>query len=276
MTERRCIMNQVEAEEIFGDRARECNSCPCDAGLALRNKPVPVIEEPVPDVEQAPAPVIRETETTHHKEKTMAIKPRGKCANCGRPNMALTNAKGTGLCGSCHAAVKGISSLNNNAAWVSALAERKNMFAGTAKGIGTRRGLHKATVEGKPNIKPQSGASTEGIPPPAPVKVEGNSIPPPPSSSDTHRNTLTPADLPRHEQGSINLHPSIRLLFITNADAKLLAAIEDQARQYRRTPDQQILWICQNDIQLREALFLQERENYEQLVKEAEGNDGGQ
>ena len=43
MTRRRCVKNQIEAEELFGDRASECNSCPCDQGLALRGKTTTII-----------------------------------------------------------------------------------------------------------------------------------------------------------------------------------------------------------------------------------------
>jgi len=55
----------------------------------------------------------------------------------------------------------------------------------------------------------------------------------------------------------------IVLHFQSPADHKLREAIEAMAKQYRRTPDQQILWLCQMEI-----------DGQNELLKEAEGSHG--
>lgn len=46
---------------------------------------------------------------------------------------------------------------------------------------------------------------------------------------------------------------TITLYFTSDTDRALLRAITEQAEQYRRTVDQQILWLCQNELLNQEA-----------------------
>lgn len=48
---------------------------------------------------------------------------------------------------------------------------------------------------------------------------------------------------------------SIILLFETDADHKLREAIEDMAKNFRRTAEQQIMWICQNEMKIHSELL---------------------
>jgi hypothetical protein len=80
----RCRQNMAEAEEMFGAKARECNSCPCDVGIQLR-KSGKNIPENIP-------------ETIDKKEEVMA-NIEGTCINCERSEMKIDAA--SKVCGSC-------------------------------------------------------------------------------------------------------------------------------------------------------------------------------
>lgn len=63
-------------------------------------------------------------------------------------------------------------------------------------------------------------------------------------------------------RGQSYLQPAVDLMktciilsFETEADRKLLEAIETAARHFRRTPDQQILWMCQSEMDLQDELI---------------------
>jgi len=105
----RCRKNMAEAEEMFGARASECNSCPCDVGLAIRGKS-------------------EKLETTTAKEKIME-RPLGTCSNCEREKMKLSSASGNGLCGSCQLVCCGLS----GEARLAALAGARVKFYGKTK-----------------------------------------------------------------------------------------------------------------------------------------------
>lgn len=221
MTEKRCIANQIEAEEIFGEKASECNSCPCDVGISIRNNHnrgwsgIPPVVSETPSIIPAEA-AIQAAITI--KEKPMKPKPRGTCANCKRRNMAITNARGTGLCGSCRAAITGLPPDSPERAEKLTAAARK--YAGLPK-------MHdgvKRKMKGKPPFTPYSDPAS------TPFRHSG----------------------PDPESRNKNI---IMLNFESEADQKLLDAIGTLARQYRRTPDQQILWMVQNEKQLHEELL---------------------
>ncbi len=255
MTERRCIANQVEAEEIFGDKARECNSCPCDVGLSIRaGKDTSVTKGSARDtialvgLESNPAPIpVGQASRLSEEEKSM-VRKRGICVNCERPDMAMFHGD---LCGSCASAIVGLKEADKEAALAKAAAK----FTGKPK---LRRGKYKRKVESKPQIKPEtcpglrsgSGAPQSGSPPPVSPKVE-----------ETKIHVIPDADPVSRKAGIPNDDADIIILrFQTEADHKLLAALAALAQQYRRTPDQQILWMVQNQKQL-----------HEDLIKEAEG-----
>jgi hypothetical protein len=61
----------------------------------------------------------------------------------------------------------------------------------------------------------------------------------------------------------------------TDADRKLLEAIGDQAQQYRRTTDQQILWLCQNEIKIHNELLKEAAEDYVERKSQAMEADNG-
>ncbi len=163
MTRGRCIQNMADAEELFGARARECNSCPCDIGLEIRGK-----------LYDAAHPAVIGIDAREEKEDVMSMV--GKCENCERDDMKIVKFGGDLLlCGGCRNYCAGthIGTPEREAA----LAKARERFRGQPK---MPRGKYKkAKVERKAKIKGQKGADaasmetdSAGSPAPDPGKVE--------------------------------------------------------------------------------------------------------
>ena len=270
MTPGRCIKNQIEAEELFGARASECNSCPCDQGREIRNKSISVLS-------------IRKPEEEVKKEKKGMPKIIGTCFNCKRPSMKVNNSNGTGICGSCQGHIIGTEP--GSPEREAKLKEAAEKYAGKPKMTTGRR--KKAGVEGIPETKPRRGADTTGYRALGTPKVEETLKTDIAETELKMKGTLTTADqnklnnlcleAERSEkvltiksvsypnvskndvEMEIEIFNGIFLHFDTADDHKLREAIVAQARQFRRTPEQQILWLCQNEIKI-----------HEELIKEAE------
>jgi hypothetical protein len=80
-------------------------------------------------------------------------------------------------------------------------------------------------------------------------------------SKETEKGSINPEiqlqKPPKVEEIKIGIRPEngIFLHFETDADNKLREEIETMAKQFRRTPDQQILWLCQNEINIHAELL---------------------
>ena len=244
MTPGRCVKNQIEAEEIFGDRASECNSCPCDQGREIRNNTSPVIPA-VSFVTEAE--ILAAGESQREVKSTMSsMTKEGICTNCERKRLII---RAMGICYTCQKAAQG----KKSDARVQALADIKEKILRGAPV--TRKSVKSRKVEAKPEIKPESGVDSGGSTLQVAAEVEEASRH---SGPDPESRTII-QPIKYIESISEN---AIILLFETDADQKLREVIEIQARQYRRTPDQQILWLCQNEIKIHNELLKEAAEDY--------------
>ncbi len=148
MTRGRCIQNMADAEELFGARARECNSCPCDIGLEIRGQ-----------LYDAAHPAVIGIDAEKEKEEVMAGKT-GMCENCERDNLKVVNfGGGLLLCGGCRNHCAGTKSGTPEREY--ALAKARERFKGKSK---MSRGRHKkAEVERKAKIKAPKGADAASV-----------------------------------------------------------------------------------------------------------------
>ncbi len=155
MTPGRCIKNQIEAEEIFGARASECNSCPCDIGLEIRGK-----------LYDAAHPAVIGIDAGEEKEDVMAV--IGKCENCERDDIRVDKTSGFLLCGSCRRGTEGTKV--GTPEREQALEKVRERMKGKPK-FNTRP-RKKIEVEAKPKIQPPKGAPPDGSPPLATDEVD--------------------------------------------------------------------------------------------------------
>ena len=188
--------------------------------------------------------------TTIHQERQgerkMAFK--GDCSNCGRKDRPLCKCNPP-LCWTCQQAAQGKTGEER----LRALAEVKEKIINGGVTRGGSKLRKNKTVKAKAENGGDCGAVVTGSSPSRPAKVEGYH-----SLSSEESITSVP-----HSHSHVPSRDVIVLAFKTPADWKLLEKIEIMARQYRRTVDQQILWICQNERQL-----------HEDLLKEAEADHG--
>jgi len=138
----------------------------------------------------------------------------GTCSNCERPNMRISNKKGTGICGSCKNYIAGLTGKEKEIALATAkerLQHKPKLHSGRVK---------KDEVEERAPIKPQSGVMDTGSRAPAPGKVEGTGI----------TNIIT-----------LGFGPD---------DQTLYRSILAVAKRCRRTPDQHILWLVEAEVEM--------------------------
>jgi hypothetical protein len=160
------------------------------------------------------------------EEKTMALK--GDCGNCPRKDVPISKCNPP-LCWTCQKAAQGLKGDDREMALVDI---RERIIVGDMPRPGGRGSKH-VKVEEKTKKDTKKGAIEKGSRPQEAPKVERKA------------NDKVPTLLSSVLAGDV-----IMLNFDTDFDRKLLKAIEVWAEQYRRTPDQQILWFCQNNINL--------------------------
>ena len=202
------------------------------------------------------------------KEMDMSSSEMGTCTNCGRTRLIIKNMD---ICFTCQKAAQG----TRGDARVRALADiREKILAGKKQYGGDRKSRTVKARAGKggdcgadmlpgqPDIAPKvEGYHLDALdanlfedtvkwnPAPPSTFVPGHQFEAPRTSAVPHSHSAGPY------YGPVPPGDVIVLAFKTPADRKLLEKIEIMARQYRRTVDQQILWICQNERQLHEDLL---------------------
>ncbi len=161
---------------------------------------------------------------------------KGTCGNCSRPDMTIHSA---GMCGGCVGRALGLEGEAREAALVQAKIDfqgrgnlvRKRGEAVKAKVHARRARQNKiAKVEGSVKTDPESGAIDTTRSSPADPKVEGTGL---------AFTIPTAMD-----------NPSIISIMVnfTAGDHVLFDGLQALAKKYRRSPDQQILWLLEKEL----------------------------
>jgi len=169
-------------------------------------------------------------------KEVKVMRQRGICTNCERPDMALFSPDD--MCGSCQTARYEAEPGKEK----EALAAAREKYRGKPK---LRRGRQVKIKEKreKPGPKPRTVVTkTVAIP-------HDDTIP---------SGVLGISAAAKTDMALVQLLKegvSIIIRFETDEDRKLLKTIEAIAKRQRRTPDQQILWMCQCEIDLQGDLM---------------------
>jgi len=151
------------------------------------------------------------------------MRKRGTCSNCERPDMALFYPGG--ICGSCQTARYEAEPGKEK----EALAAAREKYRGKPK-LARGRQTEIQEKKQKPGPKPRAVVTkTVAIP---------QSVP---GISAAAKSDMALVQL-------LKEGVSIIIRFETDEDRKLLKTIELIAKRQRRTPDQQIFWMCQCEI----------------------------
>lgn len=247
-----CLQKQRMEVNFWGDAAGKYAACPCDQGLEIK------------------------------KSMEGIMSKRGICKNCER-EMAIAQE---GLCGGCFCRVKYLEGDDKETALAAARedfkgkgpvgpgnrAPRKAKVEGRIKkdpasgAIAPTRDLDpEVKVEGlafipdgsapistrKPDRKAPSGISAESQARDFETLVDEFIIPLANMHLDDSNKYNLPALCRRAneylENGAVQTFPQVTISFLT-ADAELSQGLLLLSRKYRRTPDQQILWLLEHEL----------------------------
>ena len=159
------------------------------------------------------------------KEEKMSARLRGTCSNCEREDLMLNPTYKR--CGSCESAIIGV---KDPAEREKCLKETRERFKGKLKakcGVRHKKKDNFTFVEAKP---------------PAVTRSESNEIP-----AQIKRYDGTHLSCPA-AKGPIPVAPECVVLPLTDADMDLFKKIEASAVRSRRTVEQQILWIVEQQL----------------------------
>jgi hypothetical protein len=205
----RCVRNQKDALDFWGPNASKFQSCPCDQGIEIRQQ----MEGEVMSV---------------HKE----------CRNCGRI-MAISQ---DGMCGGCFNRGKHLEGQDK----LEALAQAKEDFEGRGPLTTGKRGPR--IIAGKKAEKPLSTKHSSR----KPDRKESTTIfSPMPTRDDQDPKLAKAFDLPdvQVSRDIVETFAAYQIiLHFDDGDEKLYAGLKALARKYRRTPDQQLLWLLEHEL----------------------------
>jgi hypothetical protein len=221
----RCLQSQKQALEFWGPEASKFQSCPCDQGREFSAAAKPSISVKVEDTIKtdpdsgaidAGIPMGGKPKV---EGKDMSAKK--DCRNCER-NMAIAQ---DGLCGGCFNRGKGLTGSDQ----LIALAKAREDFKGKGPLTTGKRG---------PQINARKKAEK-----PLSAKLSSRKTDRKPEKSIIQYAEMASL-LP-----SLDAVDSVTIHF-TSADAALSEGLLSLARKYRRTPDQQLLWMLEKEISI--------------------------
>lgn len=209
MTAGKCLRLQEEAEGFYGkEKASRCGSCPCEQGLEIR------------------------------REIEMAQNKRRECRNCKRVMVIAQD----GLCGGCWCRTKGLSGKEKD----EALAKAKADFGGVPEG---ERAPQRKFFRG-PKVKPE--AAPDSMAEVGSMLTERGFLELLKDASAKHPGLIEkppmafealPADHPAANMPLLSI-----IVNFTDGDGPLFDGLMALGKKYRRSPDQQILWLLEKEL----------------------------